>query len=517
MRKILSITFAVLFLFSVGISVYAAETDLGDLAKEILNAKVTGTGSESIQDWIDNKMTPPSDGSEWYVMCLHQYGSYDYSKFAGRVINYLKSNTVTNVVSKQKFALTLLACNVSSDFWRDLTQDSLENQGVMTYIYALHLCNNGIELSMSEDEVLSKLLSLQNKKGWSVTTGDPDVDVTAMAITALSVHYGDEIVKKAIDESLEYLSEVQLPTGSYEGFSEENCETVAQVVIALSSLGIDCEEDERFIKNGKSPLNVLISFQTKPGSYSHSVNGDKNSSATNQALQALVSYYRMKNGQSQLFVFDKQSVVEPDLSGTKETETTAPDKTASKGIQSYKIIATVVIVVLAAGVCIVLLVKKSPKKNLVFVIIVAAVLIVVVFLTNISLPSDRGKDIVKDNPIGTITMTIECRVLIGEQSKYVPSDGYILKSEEFKIEEGDTALQVLREASSKYDFQLEVKNGYYVLGINNLYEKEFGDLSGWMYYINGVSASVGANEYVLKDGDVIEWRYTKNIGKDLVD
>ena len=510
-------TFAMLFLIAMVISVCATETDANDLADEILSGKVSETGSKDIQEWIDNKMTPPSDGSEWYVMCLHQYGSYDYSKFAGKIISYLKTNSVSNVVSKQKFALTLLACNVSSDYYLDLIQDSLDNQGVMTYIYALHLCNNGIKLSMTDDEIISKLLSLQNKKGWSVTTGDPDVDVTAMAITALSVHNSEEKVKKAVDDSLEYLSVVQLSTGSYEGFSEENCETVAQVVIALSSLGIDCEEDERFIKNGNSPLDALISFQTNPGSYSHSVKGETNSSATNQALQALVSYYRMENGKGQLFVFDKQSSVEPDLSVIKETETTDSGKTSNKGIQNYKIIATVVIVILAAGVCIVLLIKKSPKKNLIFVIIVAAVLIVAVFLTNISLPSDRGKDIVKENPIGTITMTIECRVLIGEKSDYIPSDGYILKGEDFKIEEGDTALQVLREASSKYNFQLEVKNGYYVLGINNLYEKEYGDLSGWMYYINGVSASVGANEYVLKDGDVIEWRYTRNIGKDLID
>ena len=203
---------------------------------------------------------------------------------------------------------------------------------------------------------------------------------------------------------------------------------------------------------------------------------------------------------------------EPDFAGTETTQ-----EKSNKGIQTYKIISCAVILGLAIAVCVILVIKKSPKKNLIFVVIVAVVLIVVVFLTNISLPSDRGKDIVKDNPIGAITMTIECRVLIGEKSDYVPEDGYILKSSEFQIEEGDTALGVLREASSKYNFQLEVKNGYYVLGINNLYEKEFGDLSGWMYYINGVSASVGANEYVLKDGDVIEWRYTRNIGKDLQD
>ena len=224
----------------------------------------------------------------------------------------------------------------------------------------------------------------------------------------------------------------------------------------------------------------------------------------------------MKDGKTPLFVFDKQSVIDPDFSGIEESETQKTDS-RTNGIQSYKIIATVVIIAVAAAVCVILIIKKSPKKNLIFVAIVAAVLIAAVFLTNISLPSDRGKDIVKNNPTGKITMTIECKVLIGEDSKYIPEDGYILNKGEFIIEDGDSALKILREASSKYNFQLEVKNGYYVLGINNLYEKEFGDLSGWMYFINGVSASVGANEYILKDGDIIEWRYTRNIGKDLMD
>ena len=48
-----------------------------------------------------------------------------------------------------------------------------------------------------------------------------------------------------------------------------------------------------------------------------------------------------------------------------------------------------------------------------------------------------------------------------------------------------------------------------------IYEKEYGDLSGWVYHINGISSSVGANNCILKPGDKIEWLYTKSLGKDL--
>ncbi len=507
----MSVLFAVIVLCTTIFIVGATGIDANNLAKDILNENIKKFSSESIQSWIDEKLTPGGVG-DWYIMSLHQYGDYDYSKYSGKLISYLKQNKTTNVVSKQKFALTLLACNVSEDYLSELVKDDLHNQGVMTYIFALHLCNNGIKLSMTENEIIDTLLSMQNEKGWSVNNAKPDVDVTAMALTSLSVHLDNERVKSAVVKAVEYLSQVQLDDGFYSGFSEVNCETIAQVVIALSSLGIDCENDNRFIKGGNNPLKAMLSFQKERGRYAHSLNGDYNESATYQVLQALIAYLRMKESKTPLFVFDKQESINPVI---VEETTEENNETNSTGIQSYKIIAGVAILALGAIAIVIIIIRKAHKKNIIFVVIVAAVLIAIVFLTNISLPSDRGKDIVKNNPIGKITMTIECKVLLGEDSVYIPQSGIILDSMEFEIEEGDTALKVLREASSKYNFKLDVKNGYYVLGINNLYEKEYGDLSGWMYYINGVSASVGANEYVLKDGDFVEWRYTKNIGKDL--
>ena len=55
----------------------------------------------------------------------------------------------------------------------------------------------------------------------------------------------------------------------------------------------------------------------------------------------------------------------------------------------------------------------------------------------------------------------------------------------------------------------------YIAGINYLYEFEYGDLSGWIYHVNGVSPSVGCADYILKDGDAIEWLYTLNLGEDV--
>ena len=55
----------------------------------------------------------------------------------------------------------------------------------------------------------------------------------------------------------------------------------------------------------------------------------------------------------------------------------------------------------------------------------------------------------------------------------------------------------------------------YIAGINNLYEFDYGELSGWIYSVNGVQADVGCGQYLLSDGDKIKWEYTCNLGEDL--
>ena len=50
-------------------------------------------------------------------------------------------------------------------------------------------------------------------------------------------------------------------------------------------------------------------------------------------------------------------------------------------------------------------------------------------------------------------------------------------------------------------------NSVYIKGINNLYEKDCGACSGWVYTVNGQTTDCGASAYKLKDGDEIQWTY----------
>ena len=83
--------------------------------------------------------------------------------------------------------------------------------------------------------------------------------------------------------------------------------------------------------------------------------------------------------------------------------------------------------------------------------------------------------------------------------------------------EGESAFDQLLEATRMHRIQMEFDGttaGTYVRGIGYLYEYAFGDLSGWMYKVNGVYADVGCSQYRLRDGDRVEWVYTKTLGKE---
>ena len=86
--------------------------------------------------------------------------------------------------------------------------------------------------------------------------------------------------------------------------------------------------------------------------------------------------------------------------------------------------------------------------------------------------------------------------------------------------EGESVFDVLLRETRAAKLHMEYVDtpGYgstYIEGIGNLYEFDCGDLSGWMYCVNGIFPNYGCSQYTLADGDVIEWLYTCDLGKDV--
>ena len=127
----------------------------------------------------------------------------------------------------------------------------------------------------------------------------------------------------------------------------------------------------------------------------------------------------------------------------------------------------------------------------------------------------------------TCYLSIECKTILGRMEDLtpgkeglVPADGVILSRHSFSFQEGETVFDVLCRATKAYGIHLEYEytpgfGSHYIEGINNLYEFDCGAGSGWMYYVNGVKPNYGVSKYTLKDGDVIEFKYTCDLGYDL--
>lgn len=129
----------------------------------------------------------------------------------------------------------------------------------------------------------------------------------------------------------------------------------------------------------------------------------------------------------------------------------------------------------------------------------------------------------------TAKITIECKTAAEKKSTgelkdaveaVIPSDGIILPETEVKLKNGDTVLSLLlrtcKDNKIHTSYQGETSIGTaYVDGIGNLFEKDCGKKSGWMYTVDGDLPMLGVDEFDIKGGENIVFMYTCNNGKDV--
>ncbi len=124
-----------------------------------------------------------------------------------------------------------------------------------------------------------------------------------------------------------------------------------------------------------------------------------------------------------------------------------------------------------------------------------------------------------------VTIEIRCDTAIAngmnQQEKWkgiLPDDGCILKETEIALPENSTVFDALCAARDEYKIHMEYSGGKktaYIEGIGNLYERDGGRWSGWMYNVNGQYPDEGCSDYILQNGDRIQWNYTCDLGADL--
>jgi len=129
----------------------------------------------------------------------------------------------------------------------------------------------------------------------------------------------------------------------------------------------------------------------------------------------------------------------------------------------------------------------------------------------------------------TCTVSVRCDTILRKENfdklspakqNIVPANGVILSSRSVSFTEGESVFDVLKRVTQGERIHMDfdnnpMYNSAYIAAIGNLYERDCGELSGWMYRVNGVYPGYGCGKYALRSGDVVEWLYTCDLGWDI--
>lgn len=268
-----------------------------------------------------------SIGGDWAILGLarSQYPVPDtvFKKYQSAVENYVRA--CQGVLHERKYteysrvilALTATGYDARNVAGYDLTQPLADYektiwQGVNGAIFALLALDSGDypmatapagATQATREMYVAYILEQQlSDGGFSLTGATPaDPDVTAMALQALSNYQTVSGVSSGIKKALDCLSTMQDGTGGYASWGAKNCESTAQVILALCQLGISVE-DSRFVKNGNTLVDGLLSYYMPGQGFSHSEESQGNDGmATEQAYCALVALERAASGATSFY------------------------------------------------------------------------------------------------------------------------------------------------------------------------------------------------------------------------
>lgn len=151
---------------------------------------------------------------------------------------------------------------------------------------------------MYVDGILSRQLA---DGGFSLAgTGSAEPDITAMALQALSKYQERDDVKAATEKALACLSDMQASSGGFADSKSVCAESAAQVIVALTELGVPLD-DSRFVKNSNSLVDNLLTYYVKGNGFTHDEGNSGDQMATEQAFYALVAALRAENGKNSLY------------------------------------------------------------------------------------------------------------------------------------------------------------------------------------------------------------------------
>lgn len=414
---------------------------------------------------------------------------------------------------------------------------------------------------------------------WNIDGDHPgdNVDTTAMVVQALAPYYASNTdAKDAVDNAVGWLSAQYRLRGDY-GSSE----SAAQVIVALSALGIDARTNADFQYKGISVLSNFLSYADETtGGFLHvkvdpdsGANGTVNQMASEQAAYTLVAYDRYAGNRNRLY--DMSDVVKRENASVKEVINLI-NEIGPVGERSYNAIAEARIAYdnlsdedqdkvtnyktltdaekdyseilkqkradqykLLKEHYDQLLNDKNKKYSTAAKKKLANILQQAQTDMNAAKSCERVTDIytqaVADLDAvkpGDIEVTFRLiGALEATQDVDLTTDSYLpeyvtwVPTTTYALQENATVYDLYTEAMKEAGLRSVGADNNYVstiyapscLGGYALSEFTNGKKSGWMYTVNGTHPNVGLKDKTLKDGDVVIWHYINDYSHEVAD
>lgn len=534
-NHIRAVCVAVAIAVQTALSLPSAAQSRADVLEAAFSQSAASRGAENFLDELQ------AGQSDWSAICyIRLYGNGGAETLLesakAKSDELLKSETFVAPTEYQRNAILLSAFGECP---RDLIDaavfcnSDLDRQGFNAYIWGLIAANaSGFDAENgalhSRNSLAEYIISKQLPDGGFALRGESaDADITAAAIYALAPLEDNAAVSGALERALERLKSLLLPSGGFASMGKENCESTAQALIAFSEAGLPLEDEAT-----AAAYSALLTYRREDGGFAHLPDGKTNPMATAQAIEALTAMELNSRGES-LFSAPKglpEQPAEPISemippaemeNGADESAPNSPPK--KSGIRGIHITLVISILGGAAAVALAVIAVVRKKPRLFAGAAVCAAIGGGVWLLDIRTPDEYYAD-GSHNASIAVTVLANCENALSHMDDIdehinplyvIPQNGVVISAEKVSVSDGDSAFDALiaaaKEQRVRVDFSSSVY-GEYISGIGGISEFGFGEMSGWMYRVNGIIPDVSAGAYILQDGDVVEFLYTCEMG-----
>lgn len=270
----------------------------------------------------------PAFGAEWGIIGLARGGYYQtsnkyftdyYTKVVASVKESVDENGALNANKSTENSRLIMALSAIGKDARSVGGHNLvapyndfswiKKQGLSGPVYALLALDSHSYKTVDttiRTQCINYILDAELENGgWTFFGSDADPDMTSMALQALAPYTNLPNVAKACTRGFDILSKQQSKSGGFASWGTENCESLAQVVVACTAHGINPNTDARFVKENGSAVDALLAFYDETAKkFRHTMTGSGNNMATEQAIYAFAAYKRLVESKSSLYDMD---------------------------------------------------------------------------------------------------------------------------------------------------------------------------------------------------------------------